>query len=292
MGDWLGTGTIAPRLRQYRPFEEARTFVRSLGLKNTTEWREYCMGELTGYEPKPEDIPAKPIDTYRDQGWVSVGDWLGTGTIAPRLRQYRSFEDARTFVRSLGLKSSAEWLQYCGGQLAMYPPKPDDIPARPDSAYRDQGWVSVGDWLGTGTIAPRLRQFRPFKKARMFVRLLGLKNFVEWQQYCQGVLDGYPSKPDDIPTNPNNPYRDQGWLSMGDWLGTGSIASNKRQYRPFKEARTFVRSLGLRSRAEWGQYCKGGLAGYEPKPEDIPTNPNQQYRDQGWIGIGDWLGYG
>ena len=79
---------------------------------------------------------------------------------------------------------------------------------------------------------------------------------------------------------------------MGDWLGTGSIASNKRQYRPFKEARTFVRSLGLRSRAEWGQYCKGGLAGYEPKPEDIPTNPNQQYRDQGWIGIGDWLGYG
>ena len=39
-----------------------------------------------------------------------MGDWLGTGTIAPhlpRLRQYRSFADARAFVRGLGLKSGA-----------------------------------------------------------------------------------------------------------------------------------------------------------------------------------------
>ena len=42
-----------------------------------------------------------------------MGDWLGTGTVARRLRQYRSFKEARAFVRSLGLKSEAEWCAYC-----------------------------------------------------------------------------------------------------------------------------------------------------------------------------------
>ena len=34
MGDWLGTGTIAPRLKEYRPYLEAKEFVHKLGLKN------------------------------------------------------------------------------------------------------------------------------------------------------------------------------------------------------------------------------------------------------------------
>ena len=38
-----------------------------------------------------------------------MGDWLGTGTVATHLRKYRSFKEARAFVRGLGLKSQAEW---------------------------------------------------------------------------------------------------------------------------------------------------------------------------------------
>ena len=32
---WLGTGTIAPRLRKYRPFQQARKFVYTLKLAST-----------------------------------------------------------------------------------------------------------------------------------------------------------------------------------------------------------------------------------------------------------------
>ena len=28
----------------------------------------------------------------------------------------------------------------------------------------------------------------------------------------------------DIPTSPNNSYKDIGWKGMGDWLGTGTVA--------------------------------------------------------------------
>ena len=81
MGDWLGTGTIAPRLREYRSFKEARAFVRRLGLKSQCEWRAYCKSGK-----KPDDIPANPNRTYAKAGWAGMGDWLGTGTVARRLR--------------------------------------------------------------------------------------------------------------------------------------------------------------------------------------------------------------
>ena len=59
------------------------------------------------------------------------------------------------------------------------------------------------------------------------------------------------------------------------------------QYRSFKKARAFARSLGLKSGTEWRDYCKSGK-----KPDDIPANPNQTYANDGWVGWGDWLGTG
>ena len=43
--------------------------------------------------------------------------------------------------------------------------------------------------------------------------------------------------------------------------------------------------MELTNQAEWYAYCKSGN-----KPKDIPTNPNIKYKNEGWIGYGDWLG--
>ncbi len=151
------------------PFKKARAFVRRLGLKNRAEWNKYCRGEARGNGQKPDDIPAVPSISYKGGGWIGWGDWLGTGAVAAQLRQYRPFADAREYVRQLGLRSFGEWKKYCKGKLPSHKPKPDDIPANPYQTYKDKGWTSLGDWLGTGTVAPFLRQFRPFKsRARSF----------------------------------------------------------------------------------------------------------------------------
>jgi hypothetical protein len=55
MGDWLGTGKIADRLRQFQPFKKARSFVRGLGLKSQSEWYAYSKSGQ-----RPEDIPSNP----------------------------------------------------------------------------------------------------------------------------------------------------------------------------------------------------------------------------------------
>ena len=191
------------------------------------------------------------------------------------LRQYRSFKKARAFVRGLGLKSVAEWREYC--QVRQ---EARDIPANPDQTYAKDGWAGTGDWLGTGRVAP-WRQYRPFNKARAFVHGLGLKSHTQWREYCKSG-----KKPEDIPAAPNATYAKDGWTGWGDWLGTGRVANQFRQYRPFKKARVFVRGLGLKSVEEWTAYCKSGK-----KPEDIPAYPRQTYLNVGWAGHGDWLGY-
>ena len=59
----------------------------------------------------------------------------------------------------------------------------------------------------------------------------------------------------------------------------------KKAWRPFEEARVFARSLKLKNYREWQQYAKSG-----ERPDDIPSNPNIIYKNDGWISIPDWLG--
>ena len=268
-GDWLGTGRVANQLQQYRSFKEARAFVHGLKLKSYTEWRHYFESGK-----KPADIPAKPERAYAKSGWAGHGDWLGTGRVANRSRQFRSFKKNRAFVRGLKLKSVTEWRHYCKSGK-----KPDDIPTAPQQKYAEAGWAGYGDWLGTGR--HRGKGWRNFKGGRAFVHGLKLKSSTEWRAYCQSG-----KKPDDIPANPHNTYAEAGWAGYGDWLGTGTVASFLRHYRSFKKARAFVRDLEFLSVTEWQSYCRSGK-----KPEDIPAAPQATYAEAGWSGVGDWLGY-
>jgi uncharacterized protein (DUF4213/DUF364 family) len=68
----LGTGTIAPALIKFRDFKKARRYAQSLKLKSFSEWIKF-----TKSNNFPNDIPANPRQTYKNKGWVSVGDWLG-----------------------------------------------------------------------------------------------------------------------------------------------------------------------------------------------------------------------
>ena len=77
---------------------------------------------------------------------------------------------------------------------------------------------------------------------------------------------------------------------MGDWLGTGYVASSKRQRRSFFEAREFARSLKLRTAKQWEDYCDGKIKSHSPLPLDIPKAPQNSFKDE-WVSFADWLGY-
>ena len=88
-GDWLGTGTVAPQNMVYRPFEEAREYVHSLGLKNASQWREWFKSGQ-----RPPDVPASPNRIYKDE-WRGWGDWLGLVSRWTRRALLTLLEDLR-----------------------------------------------------------------------------------------------------------------------------------------------------------------------------------------------------
>jgi hypothetical protein len=122
-GDWIGTDRISTIKLNFLSFESAREFVRKLGLKSKTEWKEYCKSSKS-----QDNIPTNPERTYKNE-FKGMGDWLGNGNT----RDWRSFESAREFVRSLGIKNHKEWKEYCKSGN-----KPDDIPSNPWDVY--EGW--------------------------------------------------------------------------------------------------------------------------------------------------------
>lgn len=130
------------------------------------------------------------------------------------------------------------------------------------------------------------QKWRKFEDARSYVRQLKLKKIDEWFLCCEGEIAAGPLPPD-IPELPDLVYKGKGWVSWKNWLGLG--IQRKRDWLPFKKARTFARKLQLKSQKDWFKYVKGDLPAKREKPENIPACPNITYKKE-WISWGDFLG--
>jgi Post-segregation antitoxin CcdA len=58
---------------------------------------------------------------------------------------------------------------------------------------------------------------RTFDEAKEYVQCLGLRNQLDWREWCKSGR-----KPTDIPSDPSRIYKNE-WIAWGDWLGTGDI---------------------------------------------------------------------
>ena len=88
-----------------------------------------------------------------------------------------------------------------------------------------------------------------------------------------------------FPLAPDQTYKHKGWISWGDWLGTGNMKLGSKPWRRFDSAREHVLTLKSRSPEEWRQYSKSAAF-----PDDIPVAPHIVYKRKGWNGWTNWLG--
>ena len=58
----------------------------------------------------------------------------------------------------------------------------------------------------------------------------------------------------------------------------------------FKDARKFAHTLNLQSQDDWNSYANNEDPDLPAKPDNIPPDPDIQYRFQGWVSWEDWLG--
>ncbi|XRB14605.1 hypothetical protein RI054_08g44450 [Pseudoscourfieldia marina] len=118
---------------EVRSFEEARAYVRTLGLTSKKAWKKWSKSG-----DRPNDIPSNPDTYYASSGWASFPDFLGYAA-----RSFLNFEDARAYVRTLGLTSWKDWQAW-----SVSGKRPRDIPSSPHKTYESSGWTSYPDFVG------------------------------------------------------------------------------------------------------------------------------------------------
>lgn len=250
-------------------FEEAKREVQNLNFKTIGEWRKACNeGKI------PTEIPKRPDNYYKDEGWVNWGDWFGTGR---GRKDFYDFQKAKEYAKKLGVKTTGEWFRlYSEGKITT------EIPKYPNQVYKTDGWKTWGDFLGTGKVADHEKKYLPFEAARSFVRKLELQNSKDWKAFCDST-----EFPQNIPKTPSNTYKSSGWKGMYDWIGRKEKARfyRNRDILSFDKAREFARSQKLKTWKEWQQFIKT-----EKVPVNVPKNPEKIYKNSGWTNWGDWLG--
>ena len=238
----------------WMPFEEAREYVRGLGLKSYTQWRTN-----SNLKERPVNIPYSPNLVYKNEGWINWGDWLGTGSVATKDIEFVSYQEAKAFARKLNLKTVQDWFELKSN-------RPNNIPSAPQKTYENSGWKGWGDFFGIKNYRGNEIDWLPFYIAREIIRKVGLKKVNEWYEYSRSEkLDPR------IPRAPEVIYRNNGWNGIGDWIGTNKIADQFKEYLSFEEARNFMKENGILSYNEWKIFRK------EKKIEKIPFKLERTY---------------
>jgi len=183
-------------------------------------------------------------------------------------KNFLTYDEAKKFAKKNNLKSARFWFELdASGNM------PDNLPSRPDNTYKNKGWTTWGDFLGTGRISDNLKKFRTFSDSRNFVRLLGLKSVAQWQKYASSG-----KRPKDIPGSPPEVYKTR-WTTWGDFLGTGNISFKERseKWMPWKEAKPIYQKIakenGIKTNIAWFKFVKTAkLPKYlPPYPRDVYT---------------------
>ena len=259
-----------------KSFNEARSFTRKLGLRSHKDWRIYIgpsgRKRFPEIQSLPRDIPKAPDHYYNE--WTNWGDFLGTGNTASRLAQWMNFTEARRFARRLRLPTQREWQIYARSNR-----RPETLPSNPQRVYRNSGWKGFPDFLGNSNISNITFEYLPFKRARAYVRRLGLRNTFEWYNYASGRSSRWGKKPRDIPSKPSDVYKNHGWKGMNDWIGHGvSWKDIRDNYFSYVQSCRKVRALGIRSQSEFTRFCRTAR-----RPTSLPWHPHLVYKEKGWV---------
>ena len=112
---------------------------------------------------------------------------------------------------TLNLKSKGDWEKYCESGN-----KPENIPTYADQKYQRSGdWINWSDFIGYSLLIDR--EFLQFKEARKIVRKQNFKDFLSYKKWWT------KNKPLNLPARPEKIYKNEGWVSGSDWVGSKKL---------------------------------------------------------------------
>ena len=171
-------------------YEECKKIVKKLNIESKNDW-------FNNIDEIPEEIPKYSRQKYLNNGWVSWGDFLGTGRICDNYVDYFSYDEAKKIIKKFSIKKVVDYKNMAkNGEI------PKKIPNRPERYYKNRGWCGWSDFLGVDIIANQNKVFYDLKTFKEKIKEMGIKTMTNYRKYC---LSEY--RDDKMPTNPLIVYR-------------------------------------------------------------------------------------
>lgn len=151
------------KVKETYPYHLAKQIVQTQGITSKKDFERWWNFN------QPRGVPKKPDIIYkREMGAFTWGDFLGIKNEFPEHQMnYRSYEECKKFVYTLGLKNSLEWYKF-----VKQKEKPIDIPSAPMHYYGKHGkWISWKDFLGYD-ISKRHEYLMQTKKPMLYIARL------------------------------------------------------------------------------------------------------------------------
>lgn len=240
------------------------------------------------FQPKP--VPKLDIPKSPTKGRL-------TWTWGAKKNVYRSFENAKTYIRALELDSGHSFREFSkmyvqGGPMANFRLMPPDIPVIPAQIYAtpygDDTPFDWDDFLGTkksGRCSKKVRLtvdgkwYFPYEEFKKRVRASGVRSQTQYRMWRISVDDKVH-----FPIAPEQVYGAdwEGWtlLLMNDIY---SVVDRMKYLMPFDQAIKHVHSLQLRTMGEYGEWWR------EHRPLGLPMMPDRAYAKD-WVGWPTFLG--
>lgn len=199
-------------------YAEARALLRATGLKPRSE-SDYRRLAIKG--ALPASLPKYPYEKYKKKGWISWGDFLGTGYVAASKRSYASYEEAKQIIAGANPRprTRAEYEAAIRSGIL-----PDSLPLNAPLIYKNSGWKGVGDYLGTGRIATQNQKFMSYEDCKQVILAMKTRptSQKEWQDMAKRRL-----LPTGVPHDPVGTYPKE-FEGYPTFLGFQRLASVSR----------------------------------------------------------------
>jgi very-short-patch-repair endonuclease len=220
-------------------FEDCREIVRSLNLKSQKDWVKWCKNN------KCTGIPTNPNVVFKNNGWLSMADWLGIDSYHNmRNIKYVGYDECKIFLRENHplIKKKEDWLNLNKKLLPIY------IPKRPDYLYRKTNeWISWDSFLSSPpSHITRSKKFISFNEAKTFLKNLNLIDVYEYKSYIiSNNIDFLPKRPDYFYRNEWRGYlyflnSEGNRTSIGEKLIKKFLIDNKIEFEKEKRFDTCV----------------------------------------------------
>ncbi len=257
---------INVNFHNFIPFKEAKKICLKNKIKSLTSWRKFALKNSTLEKP----IPLTPYVAYKNRGWVDADNFFGKEKKDYKLK----LSTLSNFAKKNKINSSHNWFElHTKGKI------PQQYAYRPDKVYKNKGWISWSNFLGTKKIYKVDLDKYNYDEARKKAKSLKITTNQEWQRYHQlGKLKNFPLRPEKV-------YLKE-WTNWLDFFGKDkAYIVPKDKWLNYIQAEKIVRKYNLKNYTEWKKIKKEKLEKLK-----IPRYPDHIYKNKGWKSWAHFLG--